>query len=51
MLKVDNMQGTGIIVVNRKKFVYKRGIIFFVIWVFCAHGACLYLRCTYISNV
>lgn len=28
MLKVDNMQGTGIIVVNRKKFVYKRGIFF-----------------------
>ncbi len=28
MLKVDNMQGTGIIVVNRKKFEYKRGIIF-----------------------
>jgi len=44
------MQGTDIGVINRKKFVYKRGI-FFVIWVFCAHGACLYLRCTYISNV
>ncbi len=28
MLKVDNMQGTGIIVVNRKKFEYKRDIIF-----------------------
>lgn len=28
MLKVDNIQGTGIIMVNRKKFEYKRDIIF-----------------------